>query len=116
MKCLHTVVSDLQALHRKVEYTPDVRHDDRALWNEVPIVHVVSLNTVRHTEWGRRAPSNDLLEHCGEIWQLVAIRQRWQAVVTNNRVDLGLAFSLHLGVSSHSKGEGGHSRDGLKGS
>jgi hypothetical protein len=78
-------------------------------------VNVVLLDAVRYTEWGRRAPSDDLPEHRGEVWELVAIRQRWQAVVTSNRIDLGLAFALHLGVRSHSKEEGGHGRDGLQG-
>ena len=115
MKCLRTVVSDLQALHRTVEYSPDIRHNDRALRDEVPLVHVVLFNAVRCTEWGSRAPSDDLLEHCGKVWESVTIRQRWQAVVTDDRVDLSLAFALHLRVGSHSKEEGGHSRDGLQG-
>src|SRR6266702_7082545 len=97
-----------------VEYSPDVRHDDRALGNEVPVVHVVLLKAVGCAEWGCRAPSDDLLERRGEVRESVADRERRQAVITDDCIKLGLALALHLGVSGHGEEERGHGRDGLQ--
>ena len=106
MKCLCAAVSGWEALYYRVECIPDVRYDDGALGDEVPVVHVILLDAVRYAKWGRRAPSDDLLEHCREVWEVIAILERWQAVVADDGVELRLAFALHLRVCSHSKEEG----------
>ena len=73
------------------------------------------LDAAGRAKWGHRAPSDDLLEHRGEIRELVPIRETWQSVVADDRVDLGLTFVLYLRVSSHCEEEGGHDRNGLQG-
>ena len=92
---------------------PDVGHDDGALGDEVPVVHVILLDAVGRAEWGRWAPADDFLEHRGEVRERVAVRECGKPVVANDGVELGLAFLLYLRVHGHGEQEGGHSGDGL---
>ena len=92
---------------------PDVGHNDGALGDEVPIVHVVLLDAVGRAEWGSWAPADDLLEHRGKVWKRVAVCERGKPVVANDGVELGLTFLLDFRVHGHGEQEGGHRGDGL---
>jgi hypothetical protein len=103
----------LDAARKKEWGVPDVWHDDGALGDEVAVVYVVLLDAVGCAEGGRRAPADDLPEHRGEVWERVTVRERGQTVISDNGIELGLAFLLDFGIHRHGKQEGGHRGDGL---
>ena len=114
MKCLYGGRKrGINTCTHALEVLPDVRHDYGTFRNEVAIVHIILLDTVRSTERGRRAPADDLLHRRGEVWELVAVCECGQSVGSYNGIELGLDFPLDFGVHGHGEEERRHCRDGL---
>ena len=60
---------------------------DGSLGDQITLVDVILKNAVRHTQWCRLAPANDLLDGSPEAWHIRHVGCDWKTI-TANRVDL----------------------------
>ncbi len=84
-------------------YAPDIRNKHGSFGYKEAVQLVISSSAVRHAERDDVEPAEGLFDDCVQIDELARVREVWQAVWTDDRVELHLDLTQHIREKAQSQ-------------